>query len=124
MKTIQTLCFIAMLFSVLSCKKEESQPSYADAVAGTYHGTTYYGASHLPCTAIITKTANTKVELTITTNGSSFSFGEIAVFKTGDNFYSLSLSDQSGYLDGAVTGNTLNYSITSGVQNSTFTGTR
>jgi hypothetical protein len=124
MKTIQTLCFIAMLFSVLSCKKEESQPSYADAVTGTYHGTTYYGASHLPCKATITKTADTRVGLTITINGSSFSFGEIAVFKAGENIYNLSLSDQSGYIDGTVTGNTLTYSITSGVQNSTFTGTR
>ena len=124
MKTVQTLCFIAILFSVLSCKKEESQPSYADAVAGTYHGTTYYGANHLSCTTTITKTADTKVGLTSTINGSSFSFGEIAVIKTGDNTYNLSLSDQSGYLDGTVTGNTLTYSITSGVRNSTFTGAR
>jgi hypothetical protein len=124
MKTLQTLCFIAMLFSVLSCKKEESQPSIADAITGTYQGINYYGSSHLPCTVTITKKAGTIVGMTSTIYGSSFIFGDIAVIKTGANTYNLSLVDRTGYLDGTVSGNTLTFNVNDGIQSTSFTGTR
>ena len=124
MKTLKALCFFALLFSVISCNKDENPSGYADKVIGTYHGTTSYGTARLSCTSQITKTADTKVKLTIIINGSSYIFGEIEVMNAGNNTYTLSYSDQNGSIDGRVEGNELTYSINSGVQNSVFTGTR
>ena len=125
MKKIKLLCFFALLFSVISCNKDENPTTgYADKVVGTYHGTMYHGGAPISCTSQIIKTSETKVTLTIIINGSSFTFGEIAVMNGGNNAYNLSYTDQSGYLDGKVEGNTLNFTINKGVLNDFFTGTR
>ena len=124
MKKIKVLCFLALLISVISCNKDENPAGYADKVVGTYHGTMSHGADNLSCTSEIIKTADTKVKLTIIIGVSSFTFGEIAVMNAANNTYILSFSDQSGYLDGKVDGNKLTYSISSGVLNDMFTGTR
>lgn len=124
MKKVKMLCFFVVLFSVTSCNKDESQSGLADKVVGTYHGTTYFGTANIPCTSIITKIGDTNVELTITFNGSSFSFAEIAVFNGGNNTYILSYSDQSGSIDGKVEGNVLTYNVSSGVLSTVFTGSR
>ncbi len=124
MKKIKLLCFLALLFSVISCSKDENPAGFADKVVGTYLGTMYRGAAPLSCTSQIIKTTAAKVKLIIIIGGSSFTFGEIAVMNAANNTYILSYSDQSGNLDGKVDGNTLTYSISSGVLNSVFTGTR
>jgi hypothetical protein len=124
MKKIKVFCFFALLFSVISCKKDENPPSLADKVVGTYHGTTSFGTAQIPCISIIIKTGDAMVELKISFNGSSFTFAEIAVNNAGNNTYLLSYSDPSGYLDGKVDGNTLTYTVSSGVLSSVFNGTR
>lgn len=124
MNKIKVLCFFALLFSVISCSKDENQASLADKVVGTYHGTMSHGTDHLSCTSLIIKTTDTKVQMTIIINGSSFDFGEIAVMKGENNSYILAYSEQSGYIDGKVEGDALTYSINSGVLNDIFTGTR
>jgi hypothetical protein len=124
MKKIKVFCFFALLFSFISCNKDENPSSLADKVVGTYHGTTYFGTAHLSCTSIITKTADAMVKLSIYFNGSSFIFAEIGVFNGVNNTYILSYSDQSGTLDGKVEGNALTYNVSSGVLVTVFTGSR
>lgn len=124
MKKTIVLCSFAILFSFISCSKDENPTGYADKVAGTYNGTMTFGSLRPSCTTYIVKTSGTKVRLTITIDDSSFIFGEIAVQNTGNDTYSLSYTDQSGYLNGRVEGDELTYSVYSGVLNSMFTGTR
>ena len=124
MKKIRVFCLFALLFSVTSCNKDENPSSLADKVVGTYHGITSFGTAQLSCTSIISKASDTMVVLTIDFNGSSFIFAEIAVFNAGNDTYTLSYSDQSGFIDGKVEGNTLTYTVSSGVLSTVFTGTR
>jgi hypothetical protein len=124
MKKIKLFCFFALLFSVISCNKDENPSSLADKVVGTYHGTTSFGIANMPCTSVITKAADTKVGLTITVNGSSFDFAEIDVFNGGNDAYILSYSNQSGSIEGKVEGNVLTYTVISGVLSTVFTGSR
>lgn len=102
MKKIKVLCFIALVFFVISCNKDDNQngTGYADKVVGTYHGTMYHGGGQLSCTSKIMKTADTEITLTVIISGSSFTFGKIAVMNGGNNSYILSYTDQSGSQNG------------------------
>jgi hypothetical protein len=124
MKNVKVLCFITVLFSILSCTKDENHSTLADKVVGTYQGTTYYGSSQQPCLAVITKTSETIVEITTTMDGSSFSLVEIEVTDAGNNTYNLTHSEVNGYINGKVEGNTLTLMINSGVQTAIFIGSR
>jgi hypothetical protein len=126
MKKIKVLCFLALLFSLISCNKNDNpnETGYADKVVGTYLGTMYHGGGQLPCTSKINKNADTEITLIIVISGSSFTFGKIAVMNGGKNTYSLTYTDPSGSLYGKVEGDVLNYSVTSGYLNDVFTGTR
>jgi hypothetical protein len=124
MKKIKLLCFFTILFSVISCNKDENPTSNADKVVGTYNGTLNNGAANLSCISKIIKTADTKVQLTIILGESSFVFLDISVINIGNTTYKLSYSEQSGYIDGKVEGNVLTYTLNSGVLDYNFIGTR
>jgi|WetSurMetagenome_2_1015567.scaffolds.fasta_scaffold29413_1 hypothetical protein len=124
MKEIKVVCLIALLLLVVSCSKDETSTGLADKVTGTYNGITTYGTTHLDCITKITKASDTKVRMSVVYEGANFLFGEIAVINAGNDKYLLSFSDQSGSIDGVVEGNTLTYSISNGVLNTLFTGTR
>jgi hypothetical protein len=125
MKKIKVLYFFALLFSVISCNKDENPTTgCADKVVGAYNGTMYHGVAYRSCTSEIVKTADTKVKLTIIMGGSIFIVEGIAVKNAPNNTYNLSYTDPTGYLGGEVAGDTLTYSINVGVLNDIFTGTR
>ena len=123
MKHLESILAIALLFILISCKKEENSLVLADNVIGNYSGTTTFGNSSLPCTTIITKTSDSKVTMSVNFNGANFLFGEIVVSKSGD-VYLLYYSDQSGSISGRVEGNYLTYLINSGVLSTLFNGTK
>jgi hypothetical protein len=125
MKKIKVLLFFALLFSFISCNKDENPTTvYADKVVGTYQGTMYHGMAYRSCTSEIVKTTDSKVNLTIIMGVSSFIVEGITVTNAPNNTYNLSYTDPTGYLGGEVAGDSLTYSINVGVLNDIFTGTR
>jgi hypothetical protein len=125
MKQIKVLWFFALFISMISCDKNENPPTgYADKVAGTYQGAMYHEANPWMCTSQVMKTGDKKVTIKLFIDGSSFVFADADVTNAGNNTYNLTYTEQSGYLNGKVEGNTLTYSINAGVLNDIFTGSR
>jgi hypothetical protein len=123
---LNLLVIIGLLSAELTgCKKDNTNPDFAGAIAGTYTGTiTASGIGSVSASTTITKVNETTVNFVITIGGTPIPLDGITVSNPSGNTYALSLSDSSGNLTGTVIVKTLNFTLTSGTDVDVFTGTR
>ena len=116
---------VIIIVIATGCKKDETNPDFASSIASTYNGTfTASGIGSLTGASTLAKVSDTMVNLTLTISGQNISLNGIIVSSPSKDAYSLTLSDSSGSFTGTVQGKTLNYTMTSGTDIITFTGTR
>ena len=119
------LIILAFVFSTLmSCNGDEPQADYAGIIAGTYTGTVTTGTGTAGGITTITKRSETSVDMDIMAGSHSLVIPWIKVSSVEDNVYILSFTITDKSLAGEVEGNTLTYTLASGVLTGTFTGTR
>jgi len=122
-KNVKVLYFIALVFLVISCKKDEPNPDYASIIAGTYTGTvTYGGIGSVAGTSKLSKSTESVVDLIITIGTSTVPLNGITVSSSSSNVYNLSFVDSSGSFTGKVQGKKLDWTLTSGADVVVFTG--
>ena len=109
---------------ITSCDRNDPQPDYASIIAGTYNGTVTTGSGTTAGITTITKRSDTRVDMDITAGTHSLNIPGIKVSSVEDNVYTLSFAIADKSLAGEVEGNTLTYTLASGVLTGTFTGTR
>jgi hypothetical protein len=107
-----------------SCDGDDPQADYAGIIAGTYTGTVTTGTGTIAGITTITKRSETRVDMDIIAGSHSLNIPGIKVSSVEDNIYSLSFTIAEQSLAGEVEGNNLTYTLTSGILNGTFTGTR
>lgn len=120
MKKVVSILFLAVgALYLSSCAK----PS--ESAKGYYSGTfTFNGSSGGTATTDVVVVDATKVQTIFSFNGGpSSSLSSVTVAQDGSN-YSLSFSDASGTFTGTVSGNNLTWSLSSGGDVSTFTGSK
>lgn len=125
MKTTVLFVLIIIFTALNACEKDESGPDLASSITGTYTGTVNVsGTGSAGCTCVLSRSSNTKVNLSITVYSTTVDLDGISVTSAGTDMYDLSLSDSSGSFEGTVDGNTLSWTLTGGGYTETFTGTR
>jgi len=126
MRKAQILLIILafVLTTLMSCNGDEPQVDYGGIIAGTYTGTVTTGTGTVAGITTITKRSETRVDMDITAGSHSLVIPGIKVSSVEDNVYTLSFTITDKSLAGEVEGNTLNYTLASGVLTGTFTGTR
>jgi hypothetical protein len=72
----------------------------------------------------ITKRSETRVDMDITAGSHSLNIPGIKVSSVEDNVYTLSFSVAGNSLAGEAEGNSLTYTLSSGILDGTFAGTR
>lgn len=118
-KAIYLSAIVFVALGLHSCTKA------SDQVKGNYSGTfTFNGtAGGTATTNIVVVDANTVQTIFSFNGGANTSLSQVDVTASG-NDYALSYTDGSGSFTGTVSGNTLNWSLSSGGDVSTFTGTK
>ncbi len=111
-----------MVLSVVllnSCVKPSEQ------VKGMYSGTFTFNGSPggTATTNVVVVDVNTVQTVFSFNGGANTSLSQVSVTTSG-NDYALSYTDGSGSFSGTVSGNTLNWTLSSGGDVSTFTGTK
>jgi hypothetical protein len=126
MKKARTLLiFFAVVSAALtSCGGDEFQSDYASMIAGTYIGTVTTLSGSTAGSSEIVKRSETKVDMNIIAGSHSLSIPGVSVSRVDDNIFDLSFNLAGNSLAGSVEGNKLTYTLSSGVMNGTFTGTR
>ncbi len=126
MRKAQILLIILafVLTTLTSCNGDDPQADYGGIIAGTYTGTVTTGTGTAAGITTITKRSETRVDMDITAGSHSLTIPVIKVSSVEDNVYTLSFAITDKSLAGEVEGNTLTYTLASGVLTGTFTGTR
>ncbi len=126
MRKAQILLLILafVLSTLISCNGDNPQADYANIIAGTYTGTVTTGTGTVAGITTITKRSETRVDMDITAGSHSLTIPGIKVSSVENNVYTLSFTIADKSLAGEVEGNTLTYTLASGVLTGTFTGTR
>jgi len=112
------------LSTLTSCDGNDPQTDFAGIIEGTYTGTVTTGTGTVAGITTITKKSETRVDMAITAISHSLTIPGIKVSSADNNVYTLSFVIADKSLTGEVEGNTLTYTLASGVLTGTFTGTR
>jgi hypothetical protein len=119
------IVFGFLLILSTGCSKDDNLPGLAGAIAGTYNGTiSVNGSGTVSCSSILTRSSQTKVDLTIIIGATNIPLDGINVSSSGSNIYNLSYSDSSGSFTGKVEGNLLTWTLSDGSTSETFSGTK
>ena len=115
MKKIKVLCFITLLLVVTSCEKDEVITDFATEIAGTYAGTiTETGMGSESASSKLSRSSDNVVDLIIFVGSITIPIEDISVSRHTNSVYNLLKSDSDGSFTGAVQGNKLDWTITSG----------